>query len=270
MTRPFVYIASLRRTGSTVLAEALTALPYSYVFVEPQFGENRWSIKPGDAELFAPFGLDIEARRERWLAERRRPPAVDVLRDDIVMPLTGRIGQFGVKEIHHEGWRAYRRAFPDMRIVLTARDPRDIYISLYHRQRQGLGTWKGEYTPQRVAADLNAQFAFQLEMHAAGPTLRVRYEDFTADPGAIERVRRFIDSPIPATVPGEIGGFLARAPGRADEHALHGGSITTRRAGRWRDEPDAALRDQARMLFDLMPDYATFWNYGDEAGGGSP
>lgn len=267
MIRPFVYIASLRRTGSTVLAEALTALPHSFIFVEPQFGGNRWSIKPGDTELLAPFGVDLDARREQWLAAGRSPHALDVLRKQIMAPLSGRIGQFGVKEIRHEGWRAYHRAFPDMRIVLTARDPRDIYISLYHRQRQGLGTWKGDYTPRRVADDLNTQFAFQMEMHAAGPTLRVRYEDFTADAAQIERIKSFIDSPIPPASVGEIGGFLSRAPGRAEEARLHAGSITTQRTGRWREEPDSRLREEAVSILGLMSEYAAFWGYGAEATG---
>ena len=42
----------------------------------------------------------------------------------------------GVKEIRHEGVSRVSRSFPDMRVIVTMRDPRDIYLLMYHKRHQ--------------------------------------------------------------------------------------------------------------------------------------
>lgn len=139
MEHPFVYIASLRRTGSTVLAEALTRLPYSFIFPEPQLCRGRFKIREENAALFEEGHDDISAFQRRhgrssWLSAIKarltgtNPSLVDAFKRELLPRLTDCVMQIGVKEIHHEGWRNYTASFPDTRIVLTARDPRDIYI----------------------------------------------------------------------------------------------------------------------------------------------
>jgi hypothetical protein len=262
LAHPFIYVASLRRTGSTVLAEALTRPPDSFIFREPHFGRNRFALKDDDATLFAGLGIDIAAMRERWLEDRRERSVLDALKAEFLPAFAQHFRQVGVKEIRHEGWREYAAAFPGMKAVLSGRDPRDIYISLYHRQREGMGSWKGEYTPHTVAADLLEQFAFQREMDAETDCIRVRYEDLCADPAAaFESIRNHVRSPLQSI--GEIGGFLGRARGRRIEADLHGGAVTDQRVARWRGETDDRLVGDARRCFDLMADYAAFWGYAE-------
>ena len=55
--------------------------------------------------------------------------------------LASYVSQVGVKEIHHDGWRKYIQYFPEMKILLTGRDPRDIYISLFYRVKK----WQREF-----------------------------------------------------------------------------------------------------------------------------
>ncbi len=46
---PFIYIAGMRRTGTTLLSELLTSSPYSFIFREPHIGKNTFRVKPDDA-----------------------------------------------------------------------------------------------------------------------------------------------------------------------------------------------------------------------------
>lgn len=56
---PFIYVSSLMRTGSTVLSEALTRFPYSFIFREPHLGKNYFALKDLDTELFAERDVDL-------------------------------------------------------------------------------------------------------------------------------------------------------------------------------------------------------------------
>ena len=110
---PFVYIGSLMRTGSTVMQECLTKVPFSFIFCEPKFGQKIFKIDPKfltdlpfNVRLYLPNGP------VRYGSEK------------------GKIAQVGVKEIKNNGWRDYLKYFSDVRFVLTGRNPRDIYLSV--------------------------------------------------------------------------------------------------------------------------------------------
>lgn len=258
---PFIYIAALRRTGSTVLSEALTLLPYSFIFREPNFGKNRFSLKKSDAELFEKFGVDLIAVKKR--CRKKQCSYVDVLFGDLMPLLSPHVRQVGVKEIRHQGWQHYLRLFPEMKVLLTARDPRDIYLSLYYRFLSGHGSWSGEYSPERVAEDLNGEFYRQLEMVDRVECLKVKYEELCESteglPPLFERIKKFVRSEIPET--GEIGCFNALHPQRKEEFALHGNRFTKRRLKRWTAETNDKLVEEAHRTFILMNDYCAFWDY---------
>lgn len=267
--RPFVFIASLRRTGSTVLSEALTELPYSFIFREPRLDMNWFNLKPSDAAQLKELGIDLVAfaRKHRLAAffSRRlgvgETYMVKAFKKDLLPKLRTRVQQVGIKEIRLGNWRRYHAHFPHMRILLTGRDPRDIYISLYFRATSGQGSWSGPYTPERVAEHLNDEFARQLEMYDAGTCMKVRYEELAADPDAVlQKAICFTDNPIPSV--GPIGGFTGTAPGRSHEYELHGKHITSRRVFRWKTEQDRGLVMEAQRVFDSMPEYCDFWGYG--------
>jgi hypothetical protein len=266
--RPFVYIASLRRTGSTVLGEALTELPYSFIFREPRLDMNWFAVKPRDAARLMEVGVDLTAfaRRHRVAASIsrrlgiREAYMVGAFKKDLLPQLRRHVQQVGVKEIRLGNWRQYHVHFPDMRILLTGRDPRDIYISLYFRVASGQGRWTGSYTPQRVAEHLNEEFAKQLEMFDTGNCMKVRYEELATNPDAILReVKRFADNPVPEV--GPIGGFIGMSESRSSEFELHGKHITTQRVSRWRTEQNRGLVTEAQRVYDSMPEYCDFWGY---------
>ena len=270
LQHPFIYISALMRTGSTMLSEALTAWPYSFIFREPDLGKNAFTLRPGDAEFLLAHGINVGRfwRRRSHLAfvQRRlrglgyrQDYAVRTFKRHLVADLSQQIMQVGVKEVHNNGWENYLRLFPDMKVIVIARDPRDIYISNFQRFQRGLLKHEQAITPEKTAAELNQEFQLQLALCRETPHFIVRYEDICTDADILDEIKAFVNSPIPTT--GQIGQFLTKHPDRIYEHALHGGKITKRSVARWTKEPDERLVQEAQRTFDLMPDYCRHWGY---------
>jgi hypothetical protein len=268
--RPLIYIGSLRRTGSTLLSEALTQPPHSFVLVEPAIAENHLGLGDTDAKALHEHGIDLgnlprsisRGGRVRRLLHVDGCYALRRFRDEVIPLLERRFAQVGVKEIRHRHWRRYHDVFPDMRVVLLSRDPRDVFISLAYRVRKGRGSWRGPLTPERVAADLHEEFMNQRAMAEELDCHVVRYEDLCTDPTRIDAIRTFVG--CPTNVSGQVGRFLSSNAHRLDEHALHGGTVTDQRVHRWRKEPDRALVEDAKRTFALMGEYCAFFGYDED------
>ena len=261
MQYPFIYIASLRRTGSTVLSEALSRLPHAFIFREPGLAQGGFSVKAADRGLFQRHGVDLKQFADSLKSGSGAANGVAAFAERLLPELLGIVGQVGIKEIFHEGWQAYQQAFPDMKVLVTSRDPRDIYISLFYRvQQSGVKRWPGPFTPGTVAADLNRQFARQLEILAKCDCKKVRYEDFCTDPVLFEEIKAFCESPVPSI--GEVGSFNRSNPKRTAEYELHQDQITDQRTERWKHEPDGRLREAASEILEFMPEYFSYWGYG--------
>ena len=255
-TRQFFYIASIRRSGSTLLSEALTHLPNSFVFREPKLAQRRIGVKPGDAELLAPFGVDLMAFAGTWNGKKDRR-----ILPEFAATIVGRLNQngiqVGVKEVVHTNWKRYLKTFPEMRVILTARDPRDIYISLHDRVSKGLGRYKEGLTPEQVAKDLDEDFKCQLAMTRKVPTIKVRYEELCTDEGVLRNVMQFVG----VSEAGQVGSLLAVNPKRSDEVERHGNTITDRSVKRWSTLDDQKLRAQALQVFRRLKKYCAYWGY---------
>lgn len=243
-----------------MLCEALTQLPHSIVFNEPNLASRRFAVRNTEAELLATVGIDLLRFVKTWSFARRRFLLYG-FRRRLVPALLAKVRQVGIKEIFHDEWRRVIDEFPETRIILTARDPRDIYLSLRSRYVKGHAIWTGDFTPARVAESLMRDFQHQLEMAREFGVLHIRYEDLCITPGIIADVLRFVDSDIAEV--GQLGEYLRADERRAGEGALHGGRITDQRVARWRQESDE-LRDEAQQVFDAMADYASYWRYGEE------
>ena len=261
MDKPFIYIAALRRTGSTMLCEALTQSPHSFVFNEPNVATNRFVVRDNEREQLAEHGIDLEGFVRRWSTLRRRF-LFHGFRRRLVPQISAHYHQVGIKEIFNDGWERIVDAFPDVRIVLTARDPRDVFLSLRGRYLAGHAIWEGPFTPDRVAESLNHEFRHQQSMADHHDVFRIRYEDLCLEPDRIQDLYRFVSSDI--TSVGPLGQFLASDAKRVAEGAMHGGVISDKRVARWRSLDDESLASDAQRVFDLMPDYCAFWNYSSE------
>ena len=56
---PFIDINGLPRTGSTMLSEAFTCLPYANILLEPHLGKNYYAIQKNDAANLLEHGIDL-------------------------------------------------------------------------------------------------------------------------------------------------------------------------------------------------------------------
>jgi hypothetical protein len=258
LKKPFIYIGALRRTGSTMLCEALTRLPHSIVFNEPNIAFRRFVIRGNEAQLLLGKGIDLHKLIARWSIGRRRL-LLTGFRHQIVPAIARQVSQVGIKEIFHANWRHVLRSFPGMKIVLTARDPRDIYLSLRARYDSGAAIWKGEFSPARVAASLNEEFHYQLEMFRENTVFKARYEDLCLDTDLFRQVFEFVESDL--TEVGKLGSLLTADDKRVAEGELHDGKVTDQRVARWKKEKSEKLLDESFQVLNAMPEFCEFWHY---------
>lgn len=268
MEKPFIYIGSLPRTGSTVLGEMLSLLPHSFILQEPELGLTQCHFRENDRKVFREKNIDLEAFQKRWrlgyktkrlLGLAGEDYMVAAFKNELLPELSSCVQQIGVKEVRNSGWRQYLQHFPQMKIILTARDPRDVYLSMYYRMKSGKVKWKEPFSPTAVAAILNGEFAHQKQMDDSVSCLKVKYEDLSTDSALWDKVKAFTDSAIPTI--GAVGTFMSSSPKRQEEHSLHKGQITDQRVARWKDEADEQLVKDAQAAFDKMPDFCAFWGY---------
>ena len=250
--RPFILIAAVRRTGSTMLAEALSELPKAFVFREPKLFRGRVSLKEGDLAML-PCAIDVVPE------DREVSPALDAalrFRETVVRPLSRSVEQIGIKEIRYgPRWPEVLDVLGEVapvKVVALGRDPRDQFLSLAYRARTRRVPLRGTFGPAAIAEDIEREFVRQRELIAATGALTVRYEDLCRDPAVLERIRRFVDSPVGA---GSIGAF------ETDEHVLHDGRVSELRVNRWEREPDAGLLSQAAEVMRRLGSYCRYWGY---------
>lgn len=241
-----------------MLCEALTQSPHSLIFNEPNLALRRFVVRAKEVELLSQCGIDLASFVRRWSFLQRRFLFYG-FKKRLLPRIADHFAQIGIKEIFHKNWGLVRDSFPELRIVLTARDPRDIYLSLRSRYISGKAIWTGEFTPHRVAEHLNREFGYQREMFKQCGALKVRYEDLCLDPNELKRVLTFVDSDI--TTVGKLGEFLNSDENRVMEGKIHDGKITDKRVARWKSEASMQNVEEAIQVFRLMPQYCEYWGY---------
>lgn len=141
-----------------MLGEALTQVPHSLVFLEPRLDRGQFNIKYSQEILLENMGLNLKDfvaginEDDNW---------VEKFKSQVLPLLYEKVAQVGVKEVKLNKWRQYKQIFPDMKVIVTARDPRDIYLSILERIKAGRRKWTGEFSPELIASKLNKQFAVQ-------------------------------------------------------------------------------------------------------------
>jgi hypothetical protein len=258
--RPFILIASLPRTGSTVLSEALTLPPHCYILAEPGLSRGRFSLKNVDLELFRRHGVNLRGYRRLFkVMKHAGVPALPLFKR-LVMPRVGRVvEQVGAKEVRIAGWEQYHRCFPDMRVLLTGRDPRDIYLSSQDLRQRRRTPLRGPGDPPSRARRLNREFHEQLQISQTAACMKVRYEDLCSDASVLAAVKSFTGCTVPEGT--AVGNINRLNPLRHAEVAAHGTALSARSVARWQRETDPQLLDEAYQMARLMPEYCEFWGY---------
>lgn len=251
-----VFIAGLRSSGSTLLSELLTELPRSFVFREPALLRGRLILKDDDVERLLPYGIDlrgVEQTRERGdSAVRAR-----TFREQVLEPASAVLDQVGFKEIRYEGGGGVDGALAalgNVKVIVLARDPRDMYISLAHRRKhESVRGLRGQFGPDAVVADVEPEIRAQARLLETHDCLPVRYEDLCRDPAVIARVRQHVGSPVQGD--GAVGLF------KENNRRVHGRAMTVLRVERHSEEPDGRLVEEATEVARRLGDYCERWGY---------
>jgi len=244
--KPFIYIAAFVRSGSTLLEEMLTQLPYSYIFHEPRFY--------GIVRNRQVFINDLSGYLNTGQLKRLK------LRNLTRFFKSTSISQIGVKEVRNEGWKYYCRTFPDTKFLLTGRDPRDVYLSLhYYHLRSNAWTPKFPFSPMGVFKEFHKEHIIQCHLAKHYNCMKVKYEDLCTNPDVFQKVKTFVKSSIPNV--GEIGAFHKQIKRGVYEIQLHQSNLTGRVVDRWKQEKNQKLVEQAYTFAVIMKDYCEFWGY---------
>jgi len=250
MKYPFIFISSLIRSGSTLMLELLTQPPYSFIFHEPSLCRDKFITKDKNLKPILNHGIDINSTL--------KTPILKSFKEDIMPLLQDHIMQIGVKEVWSSKWRNYINTFPNTKIIIMGRDPRDLYISVYYWRNRNRKAPR-PLTPRRIRL-LEGEMRKQREIFKTGKAIKVRYEDLCIkQEETITKIKEFINSPIPTT--GNIGEFLSSLTKRQREYKQHGNEITTSSIQRWKKETNKNLVKLANNFFKSIPEYRRFWGY---------
>lgn len=161
--------------------------------------------------------------------------------------------QAGVKEIQHQGFECVSRAFPSMKVVVTARDRRDIFLSQHHRKENLAKRGRPWADPEALAENINEEFQRIQEIMARHEHLVVKYEEVASSPEVLQHIRQFTESD---TTEHALLGKTAKGI-----EAKHGSDIRQTRIGLWKQEADPDGIRGSKRAFELMRGYAEFFGY---------
>jgi hypothetical protein len=197
---PLLILSAGQRCGSTLLQRLLTSHPGVLIWGESG-GHLGRVLQATDGMMSWSRELGGQGREEfsqrsyqGWMANLM--PDEDLITHALrrfidilyVEPAT-RLGRpiWGFKEVSHTltDARRFHRLYPDLSVIMLIRDPRDILRSLDEWERKTEGRWTRELTEDAVVSWRRVAEDFVATPEEDGiPVLRLRYEDFVADPAA--------------------------------------------------------------------------------------
>jgi hypothetical protein len=255
-SQPFIYVAAMPRSGSTMLAGILSQPSISHIFSE--IGLNR-GLTHGFQQL-----AEFDNRFPDLLSTYQGKPQM-MLRtfaQEVLPKLAAVVPHLGVKECFHENWQLYPETVGEVRFVVLARDPRDVMLSIldygdrvnWHRQ---LWSDKGD---DYIARRHNEVWAQQRAMLKRSDAVAVRYEDICLDPKTFIRLSRFCE--LPLNKPASASRVIEAYPWRSWEISKHRHNLVgAESVYRWKRESNPTRRSRAFRLGELMQDYCRFWGY---------
>jgi hypothetical protein len=265
-----IYICSLPRTGSTILAESLTHWPNCFIHNESLLttGHYHWlqlDYLPRDWPGTAPVRAASQATIAAYIQEcsHTSPSSINVFelyKTHFVVPLLEHFGQVGIKELKHVHWRSLIETFPDTKVLVTCRDPRDILASLLHLRttfRNESWEW-ANISNERIAEKLLSEFSYQKEIIREANCLVVPYERLCSDPAIFRELAAFVQ--IDHDSPGNIGCYTVNNPSTNWQIGSHRGKISPNSIGRRLSLP-AADQIALSKFSDLMQEYGQFFGY---------
>ncbi len=252
---PFLFIAAMPRSGSTLLAGMLTRKPHAVILSEPGFQRGIHH----NLEQFKDIpGVEIG----RLARHRGRPrKMLAAFRRQVVPQILKTYRRLGVKECFLDNWRLYEEFFDDVRYIILARDPRDVMLSVldYGEHADWHKKMWADRSDEHIAAQFSRTWSHQLDMLNSSNCLRVRYEDLCRGKVGFSAIAKFCG--LDFDEPGSVSQSLEAFPWRAWEIERHSGRLTESAVHRWKEETDETRLQRVHSLAKLMSDYCGFWGY---------
>lgn len=218
-SRPWVYIAAMGRSGSTMLANLLHDPPARVMLMEPNLlsptpsDELRWQLR----EVFGAEG--------RSQGHPQSQPDLSALDGS---------DKWGLKEVRADLHESVIRQLDPVHIVVLLRDPVAASLSLYEKGEVDGDLARLPWLESRMSEPLRV-----LPRVAAHPRAVVTtYERLVQGTETRAALAEHLDWPLT----GDVSRGLERW-GRSREVALHGGKVTSHRAQR--EVQDASEQAQA-------------------------
>lgn len=250
---PFIYIAALRRTGSKLLAAALTEVPHSFILREPGFPRGCVGFDAKTCNDLLLHGIDLHTLRSRLESDGESVKNVWKI---VYQEMLTMVHQVGTKEIRHNKWWKVANLLDDVRFIVTARDPRDICLSVCRKGlREDLPAMRRGMDPEAMAEYIKDEFAHQRAMIKDQQAIKVRYEDLCTNPHIYEEIKAFVNSPIPRSDHANVD---------INARTIPKGEIRTDRVAAWKREQNPEFLKSAHRVYELVPEYNEFWGYPPE------
>ena len=252
-----IYIASLRRSGSTLLAGLLSSLPNRFVLPEPRFAVRGFRVDRSYIDLLAEHDVNLLSIKRAWHANRG-DDGIRYFVENALPQFVAAGVEIGIKEIKQAGWRGYLDYFRPIRLITLTRDPRDIYVSVHERlekaPKRRQHAWPAGFNPETFAEHVVEELTAHQEMSECLGSYALTYERMCAEPAELTRVLKFCGG-APDTL-GDPNLFLRQrhwpsSMAREDEIRTTTGYLNTRRIGRWKTA-SVGLRVEAEAAFQII------------------
>jgi hypothetical protein len=185
--RPDFYMASIGRSGSTLLCNWLTRIPDQLVFNEPFF------CRPQNSRLLKiqlrNFGMPTSD--DEW--EPREESADERFSRLMATRLEGR--RWGFKEVLSEEHTRVLDRFAPAKVLITVRNIVDVALSFFekHRTQGNLERFSDEWVAAYCAEETRGILRFQHLLDARRVPYRViRYEDVIRSQETLKCVEQFL------------------------------------------------------------------------------
>jgi hypothetical protein len=242
----------------------LTNPPESIVLGEPAMHKDKIKISLNDLRMLEENGVDVTPFTSNFSKKNildldfsDTHEYVTFFKNEVVGRIKKKFSQVGIKEIRHNHWKDILSVFPNTKAIITGRDPRDIYLSLYHKKIRVKGkpvfASGVPISAETVADDINREFEYQLKIIDNCESILVRYEDFCEQKKLHQKILEFTNSASKGL------GAMEKINRYSSE--LHGESITSTSVKRWKKEIDEKLIADMNELFARTDKYNHFWGY---------
>lgn len=248
---PDFYMASIGRSGSTMLCNWLSDPPEQLAFTEPFF------LHPSNPRLLRiqleDFGIPVAD--DEWSASDPSPSARF---HRIMAPrLVGK--RWGFKEVLCDEHFRTIDHFDLQRVVITVRDIADVALSLFekHRLQDSLDRFDDRWVEEYCRRESSGMLRFRELLDERGiASLVARYEDFTRSGEDRQAIARFVGW----TPGGEVDRHLERFD-RGFELERHGRSISAKGRDRADRALDPSLVEAADELASRCAAYQSAFGY---------